>query len=112
MDLMNTRSALHWHGLQLAAQYFYGGGFDYCVQHESAARVSLAIGAMAAVHSHRLVLKLIAHMAAGASAGELLCRPLPALFHKFSLVVTGIFVDVQTKVVHDLVQATAHTPML
>jgi len=84
MDVMNTRSALHWHGLQLAVQYFYRGGFDYGVQHESAPGVSLAISAMAAVHSHRLVQKLIAHIAAGATAGELFCRPLPALFHVFS----------------------------
>ena len=45
---------------------------DDCVEHERAARVSLAIVAVTAVHEHRLGEKLVANGAAGAAAGEFL----------------------------------------
>ena len=81
IDVMRRKGARHWNGLQLAAQHLYGSRFDDGVQHERAARVPLAIGAMAAVHSHWLVQKLVPHPAAGATACELFSRLLSALFH-------------------------------
>jgi hypothetical protein len=82
---MRTISTPHRNGLQLAAKHLYGRCFDDRVQHERTARVPLAVGAMAAVHSDWLVQKLIPHPAAGAPAFELFSRPLSALFHALTL---------------------------
>jgi hypothetical protein len=78
---VRTKSTAHWNWLQLAPQYLYRPGFDNRVEDESAPGVSLAIGAMTAVHSHRLVQKLITHIPAGATAGELSLCPWFLLFH-------------------------------
>jgi len=52
---MRAKSASYCNRLQLAARYLYGGGFDNRIQDERAARLPLAISAMAAVHSDRLL---------------------------------------------------------
>ena len=81
IDIMRSESARHWNGLELATQHLYGCSFDDGVQHERAAGMPLAIGAMTAVHAHWLVQKLVAYLAAGATADELFSRSLSALFH-------------------------------
>jgi hypothetical protein len=88
IDVMRAKSAPHGNGLQFAAQHLYGRGFDDGVEHEGAAGVPLAVGAMAAVHSDWLVQKLVAHPAAGATAGELFSCALCAVFHVLKNTIT------------------------
>jgi hypothetical protein len=72
IDVVRAISAPHRNRLQLSTKNLDSRGFDNRVEHESAARVPLTIRAMAAMHSDGLIQQTIAHLAAGAAAGEFL----------------------------------------
>ena len=81
VDFMRSERARHRNGPQPASQNPDRRGFDDGVEHESAAGVPLAIGAVAAVHRHWLVQQFIANLPAGATATEFFSCALCALFH-------------------------------
>jgi hypothetical protein len=71
----------HRNGFQLAPRYLYRRSLDNGIEDKCAAGMPLAIGAVAAVHTHRLSQKLVAHFATGATAPEFLALRLGSLFH-------------------------------
>ena len=81
IDVVRTIGAMNRHGFQVATEEPYGGGFDNRIEDKGAAGVSLAIGAVTAVHGHRGGEELVAHVAAGTTAAKFLSRSTGAPFH-------------------------------
>ena len=70
----------HRNRFHVAARYLYRRTLDDGIENKCAARVPLAIRAMAAVHTHRLSQKLVAHLATGTAALRFLAFRLGSLF--------------------------------
>src|SRR5262249_61940412 len=80
VDVVRTVLARHRHGYRLAAEQLDRLSLDDRVEHEGAARQSLAVVAMTAVHEHWLVEEVVADGCAGAAAHDFpfhrsRCRP-------------------------------------
>ena len=71
-----VRSVLAWdrHCYRFASDQLDCLGLDDCIEHERAARQSLAVVAMTAVNEHRLGEELVADGSAGTAASKFLCH--------------------------------------
>ena len=81
IDVVRTISPGHRNSFQVATRHLYRRSLNNGVEDKSAARMSLAIGAMAAVHTDRLGQKLEPYLATGTAAPGFLAFRMRFLFH-------------------------------
>ena len=83
INVVRAISAGHRNSFHLTARYLYRRSLEDGIEDKRAARMLLAIRAMAAVHTHRLSQKLVAHLATGTAAPEFLPFRSGTLFQFF-----------------------------
>jgi hypothetical protein len=81
VNVVRAISTGHRNSFQLAARYLYRRSLDNRIEDKCAARMPLAIRAMAAVHTHRFSQKLVPHLATGTAAPGFLVFGIGPFFH-------------------------------